>query len=360
MGSTCCQDEPSSDNSARRTVSTDQSKQVCEQPLIEKCDEMKNNNQSQVEYTYDLVPKYHEMRNQMKYLYSSWQETIVDQVSKIIDNRKNDFEKFNIIDIGCGNGIYCRMIADRFKSINIDKIVGIDISPAQVKMAQSCTNRDKYPMISYIQMDAENVNLQRLKMKLNIDAVDNDNDIHHMDGFDIAISIWVFQAAKNKSQLSKFITNSYNVLSKNGVFVCGTVSNDDLAKNVKHGVYLNNPKFHVSWYPTMVDLAKTKDEQLCPSTIDNINNINESTLVCVEGKISSTMGDKDHVYQFDEFIYSNDTYLAFFKQAGFKNIHLLQSHEYQYGKNLNQYERELFQTFNQSKSNVAQIFICEK
>ena len=353
MGSTCCQAEPISDHSVRRDVNLDESKQVCEEPLIEKWNEIKSNDQLEVKYTDDLVPKFHEMRNDMKYLYSSWQETVVDQVSKIMDkNRKNNIsiEKFNIIDIGCGDGIYCRMIADRFKSININKIIGVDVSPAQVKMAQSRTNREKYPMVTYAQTDAENLTLQRIQMI--------DNDIND-DGFDIAISIWVFQAAKNKSQLSKFIANAYNVLNKNGVFVCGSICNDDLAKNVKPGVYLNNPKFHVTFYPTMVEmvgLTKTKDEQLGLTSA----NSNESTLVCVEGKIRSDVGDQDHVYHFDEFIYSNDTYFTFFKQAGFKNIHLLKPHEYQYGKNLNQYERELFQTFNQSESNVAQIFICQK
>ena len=352
MGSTCCPGEPSSDNSMRRNVRLDETKQVCEEPLMKKGDETKNNKQSEVIYTYDLVPKYHEMRNQMKYLYSSWQETIVDQVSKIIDkNKKNDFEKFNIIDIGCGDGIYCRMIADRFKpSNNIDKIIGVDISPAQVKIAQKWTKKEEYPMISYAEMDAENVNLQRLKK-----MIDNDND---NDGFDIAISMWVFPAAKNKSQLSKFIKNAYNVLNKNGVFVCGTECNDDLAQNVKQGVYLNNPKFHVTFYPTMV-------EQLCPSSNDandtnDTNDTSESRLVCVEGKFGSDVGYKDHVYHFDEYIYSNETYLTFFKQAGFKNIHLLQPHEYKYGNDLNEYERELFETFNQSKSNIAQIFICQK
>ena len=290
-------------------------------------------------YTDGLIGKYYRMREQMNYLYSSLEETVGDQVSKVIID-KNTNKKLNVIDIGCGDGVYCRMLCDRFES-SINKIVGIDISESQIKYAQQCTNSKEYPNISYFTLDAQNIDLEMKKMNM---KMGDDHD----PGFDIGLGIWVFAEAENKIQLAKQIENAYNVLNENGCLVCYVTTNDNLSKNIKNGIYLNDPNFHIK-----INLGKQLRD-------NNDGDGDEFEFVCQEGIINFNFGYDDYLCDFGDFICSSQTYYQLFEQAGFKDVYLLKPNEYQCAKDSTNFEKQLFQKLVNTPSNMWQLFVCKK
>jgi toxoflavin synthase len=124
---------------------------------------------------YDkIAQEYSEMLNPTKEL------VLIPTFLKLIENVKG-----GVIDLGCGDGFFTRLI-------KADKVVGVDVSKELIKLAKEKSN---------IEFICEDV----LKLKLN-------------EKFDFVTSVYLLNYAKTKEELVKFCKVAYDLMDK-GKFI---------------------------------------------------------------------------------------------------------------------------------------------
>lgn len=234
----------------------------------------------------------------------------------------------NVVDLARGDGNYSRLISD-YLNYYYTNLIGIDVSQSQINLANTLTNSNKYPKISY---DCLNV----LDCKNKYDSY-----------FDTGIAVWLFNYATNKTELKKYVESSYNILKNDGYLIGIPYSNINFTNIEPIGIIQNEPKFEFEIYPSM------------------INNRKDGKNVVCEGAITTVLGLKnDYRFEFETYLYNYNTYESTFKQCGFKHFYFLPSNEWinaiqQFGL-CNQIEQEYWTQLVSHKSNVFATFVAQK
>jgi 2-polyprenyl-3-methyl-5-hydroxy-6-metoxy-1,4-benzoquinol methylase len=126
---------------------------------------------------------------------------------------RSDKPRMNILDLGCGPGLYTELIAQKGHSI-----VGIDYSENSIQYAIRQAN-EKQLNIEY----------------LNKNYLDLDFD----NRFDLVILIYLDFCVLLPNERDKVLENIYKALKKDGLFICDVVNerNIEQKKIHSHGMY---------------------------------------------------------------------------------------------------------------------------
>jgi ubiquinone/menaquinone biosynthesis C-methylase UbiE len=110
------------------------------------------------------------------YSYSLVTERNVNFLLRNIENHKSK----SLLSLGCGNGSFELAISEYFKDI-----IGMDISPRAIEIANSRLGKTKINNISFLQADASNVNLN----EQSVDVILILSTFHHLSAEDIDLLI---------------------------------------------------------------------------------------------------------------------------------------------------------------------------
>ena len=130
------------------------------------------------QYTPELTQKYAKLKKDMHYFYDGFQSTVLSQLDAY-NETQSDISNTRVIDIACGDGNYTRLLSDKY---DYQQIVGVDISPSQIDLAQQMTDIDKYSNVSYQCLDGSTFHIE--------------DDATYKEQFDIALAIWFYNYAR--------------------------------------------------------------------------------------------------------------------------------------------------------------------
>jgi len=119
----------------------------------------------------------------------------------------------HVIDAGCGHGTHTKML----REITKGRVIGIDISKEQLKLAEQHPEADKYGKIEYYLADMTQDICAQIEIGENYFSVANSN--------------FVLQHSHSKGVLLSMISNVCKTLKKGGVYV-GAVLKVDLTKEI--------------------------------------------------------------------------------------------------------------------------------
>ena len=105
----------------------------------------------------------------------------------------------NVCDLACGEGIYTR----EFRRLTKGRVVGIDISENQLKLAEAEENPDAELKIEYKCADCSNPEF----------IEDFDRSFH------LVSSTYLLNYATSKEMLNKFVKSAYDILKPGGRFI---------------------------------------------------------------------------------------------------------------------------------------------
>lgn len=138
-----------------------------------------------------------------------------------------DVSKKSIIDFACGEGFYTRIL----KSMGATKIVGVDISPEMIALAQEQEYDD--PMgITYIVADAA--------------------QMRDFGRFDIATAMFLFNYARDLHTLHAMIENVAHSLSEGGVLVT-VIPNPDYINGRKDTLHYGYFHDEIARHPDRIE-----------------------------------------------------------------------------------------------------------
>lgn len=123
----------------------------------------------------------------------------IEFISKLCDN-----SKLNILDLGCGPGLYAERLAELGHNVT-----GVDFSESSIEYASNQAN----------------------VKKLNIDYICNDYlSIDYHDKFDLVLLVYTDFGVLIPSEREKLLANIHKALKSNGVFIFDVINN----KNLEH------------------------------------------------------------------------------------------------------------------------------
>lgn len=158
----------------------------------------------------ELAAKYVQTTNTLLRKYVT-NETIFSNLGSVDDK--------NILDLGCGNGYFCRL----YKTLGATRVVGLDISEKQIRLAK-------------------NEELQK-PLGINYHVMDITDHLQFNHEFDIVTAIFVLNYIENKNDLRKIAENVSKALTQGGKFLSINVNPDiKLPYNIKYGRSINTDK----------------------------------------------------------------------------------------------------------------------
>mgnify|MGYP000746000499 CR=1 FL=1 len=139
-------------------------------------------------------------------LASRKRSTIEKTAAWILDTQKGK-EKLNILDLGCGPGLYAEIFAGKGHSVT-----GVDISETSIEHAKKST-QDKGLGISYINASYLNLDLEA-------------------EQFDLVTLIYTDFGVLNPEEQKQLLQTIYKVLKKGGTFIFDVMKDTELENRV--------------------------------------------------------------------------------------------------------------------------------
>ena len=140
----------------------------------------------------------------------------------------------NVIDIGCGHGFITNAIAIRYPNV---KVRGMDINKSRIDVAKS--SLAKRTNISFSVLDVIKKSLPKQKF----DGIVCFDLLHHLP---------------QETQI-KIITQAYNLLKKNGVFIIKDIDTVPVYKylwNLLHDMLVTDQQVHCRHHQEWIDILK--------------------------------------------------------------------------------------------------------
>ncbi len=139
-------------------------------------------------------------------LASRKESTIVKTANWILDNQKGK-EKMNILDLGCGPGLYSELLAQKGH-----QVTGVDISKTSIEYARKSALKKKLD-ISYLNASYLDIDLEA-------------------DQFDLIILIYTDLGVLTPADREKLLQLIYKVLKKGGTFIFDVLKDIDLENKI--------------------------------------------------------------------------------------------------------------------------------
>eukprot|EP01084_Bolivina_argentea_P314432 544627_1 len=124
----------------------------------------------------------------------------------------------SVIDIGCGTGTLCQIMKN---TINYKEILGVDYSTDQIKIAKQKQNQNiTFKDIKYMVGDATTL-------------YKDERFNQYKSKFDISLSIWTCNYAKNVFELDNMIKGASLMLKPGGLHICVSCSENAISSDEK-------------------------------------------------------------------------------------------------------------------------------
>lgn len=134
---------------------------------------------------------------------ASRKKTTIEKTAQWILDTQKEKEKLNILDLGCGPGLYCEIFAEKGQ-----KVTGIDISKNSIEYAKKSAEEKKLE-INYINANYLEIDLEP-------------------DKYDLVVMIFTDFGVLIPSERESLLNMIQRALKKGGVFIFDVLKDDDI------------------------------------------------------------------------------------------------------------------------------------
>jgi len=204
----------------------------------------------------------------------------INKTANFILESKKTTEKLNILDLGCGPGLYSEIFAKKGHNIT-----SVDISKTSIEYAKNSASRNDY------EIEYKNANYIELELEENI--------------FDIVILIYTDFGVLTPDERKILLNKVYRSLKKGGLFIFDVLKNNNIEEKI-------SPK---TWEASMCGFWKDSPHIA----------LSESFLYEKENLIlyqHTVIGEKNDVkvYRFWTHFFSQNNIFQMLKEHNFLNI----------------------------------------